>query len=93
MSFRPVKHGIAVFNGSWIIEPDMIVKNRPAKESALKAPNNGMKLDVPVKLVSVLEACTSGMLSSCVRYVIMLAWKPVAANLSHISFAGKQKGQ
>ena len=70
----------------------MMVQNRPAKESAIKAPNNGRKLAVPLKMVSVLVARTSGMLSSFVRYVIMLEWKPVAANLSHISFAGKQRG-
>ena len=71
----------------------MMVQNRPAKESAIKAPNKGMKLAVPLQMVIVLEACTSGMLSSFVRYVIMLEWKPFAANLSHISFAGKQRGQ
>lgn len=68
----------------------MMVQNRPAKESAIKAPINGVKLAVPLKLVRVLEACTSGMFSSCVRYVIMLEWKPVVANLSHISFAVKR---
>jgi hypothetical protein len=66
-----------------------MVQKRPAKESAIKAPINGVRLAVPLKLVRVLEAFTSGRLSSCVRYVIMLAWKPVAANLSHISFPVK----
>lgn len=68
-------------------EPKAMVKNRPANESAIKAPKSGVKLEVPAKLVRVLEAATSGMFSSWVRYVIMLAWKPAPANLSHISFA------
>lgn len=73
------------------MEPTMMVQNRPAKESAIKAPIRGVKLAVPPKLVRVLEALTSGKFSCCVKYVIILAWNPVAANLSHISFAAPKK--
>ena len=68
------------------MEETMMVQKRPAKESAMRAPIRGVKPAVPPKLVSVLEAFTMGKLSTWVRYVIMLAWNPVAANLSHISF-------
>lgn len=65
----------------------MMVQNRPAKESAMRAPINGVKLAVPPKFVRVLEALTRGMFSSFVRYDIMFACEPVDANLSHISLA------
>lgn len=45
----------------------MMVQKRPAKESAMKAPMRGVKLEVPEKLVRVLEADTSGMFISWVR--------------------------
>lgn len=51
----------------------MIVQKRPAKESAIRAPMRGVKLEVPPKLVRMLEAFTSGKFSSVVKYVIMLA--------------------
>lgn len=50
-----------------------MVQNLPAKESAMRAPMSEVKLDVPPKLVRVLEACTKGMFSSWVRYDIKLA--------------------
>jgi hypothetical protein len=65
----------------------MMVQKRPAKESAASAPRTGVRLDVPPKLVSVLDASTSGKCISCVRYVIMLALKPPVANRSKISLA------
>lgn len=68
-------------------EPTMMVQNRPAKESAMRAPINGVKLPRPPKLVMVLEALTRGKFSSLVRYVIMFACEPLDANLSHASFA------
>ncbi|KAK0597022.1 hypothetical protein LWI29_021042 [Acer saccharum] len=49
------------------MEPTVMVQNLPAKESAMRAPMRGVKLAVPLKLVRVLEAGTSGMFSSCVR--------------------------
>lgn len=64
-----------------------MVQNLPAKESAIMAPIRGVKLDSPLKLVRMLEAFTNGMFSCWVRYVIILAWYPTAANLSHISLA------
>lgn len=70
-----------------MIEPATIVQKRPAKESAIKAPTKGVRLVVPFKFVSVLDASTSGMCIFCVRYVIILALKPVVANRSHILFA------
>lgn len=63
-----------------------MVQKRPAKESAIRAPMREVKLDVAEKLVRMLEAGTRGMLRSCVKYVIMLAWNPELANLSHTSF-------
>ena len=72
-----------------MIEPAAIVQKRPAKESAIKAPTKGVKLAVPPKFVNVLDASTSGICIFCVRYVIMLALKPVVANRSQISFAVK----
>lgn len=65
----------------------MMVQKRPANESAMKAPMRGVKLEAPPKLVRVLDALTRGRFSTCVRYVIMLAWKPEAANRSHASLA------
>lgn len=56
-----------------MIDPTMIVQNRPAKESAIRAPTSGMKLEVPPKLVRVFDAFTRGKFSTSVRYVIMLA--------------------
>jgi hypothetical protein len=47
--------------------PTVIVQNRPAKESAHKAPIRGVKLDVPPKFVSVFEAATNGIFNSCVK--------------------------
>ena len=55
------------------MEATMIVQNRPAKESAIRAPIRGVKLEVPPKFVRVLEALTKGKFSSLVRYVIMFA--------------------
>lgn len=75
------------FTSSYITEPTVIVQNRPAKESAIRAPMRGVKPAVPPKLVRVLDACTIGRFSCWVRYVIMFAWNPVVANLSHTSFA------
>lgn len=72
-------------------KPVVMVQNLPAKESAMTAPMIGVRLPVPEKLVSVVEALTRGMCSSWVRYVIMLAWKPVAANLSQNSLAGNHQ--
>ena len=37
-----------------------IVQNFPAYESEIKAPSNGIKLSVPLKLVMVLAAFVSG---------------------------------
>lgn len=42
------------------MEPPMMVQNRPAKESAMRAPIRGVKLDVPLKLEMVLDALTRG---------------------------------
>lgn len=69
------------------MQPTMMVQNLPAKESAMRAPMIGVRLEVPLKLVRVLEACTNGKFSTWVRYVIMLALKPLVANLSQTSFA------
>lgn len=68
------------------MEATVMVQKRPAKESAIRAPMREVKLDVAEKLVRMLEAGTRGMLRSCVKYVIMLAWNPELANLSHTSF-------
>ncbi|WVZ98538.1 LOW QUALITY PROTEIN: hypothetical protein U9M48_043967 [Paspalum notatum var. saurae] len=67
--------------------PPAMVQKRPAQESAMMAPRTGVKAAIPLKLVSRLDASTSGRCSCCVRYVIMLALKPAVANLSQISFA------
>jgi len=64
----------------------MMVQKRPAKESAASAPRMGVRLEVPPKLLSRLEASTSGRCSCCVRYVIRLAPKPAVANRSQTSF-------
>lgn len=66
-----------------------MVQNLPAKESAMRAPMRGVKPEVPPKLVRMLEARTSGKFSTWVKYVIKFVWKPLNANLSHISFAEK----
>ncbi|CAI9087780.1 OLC1v1021949C1 [Oldenlandia corymbosa var. corymbosa] len=63
------------------------VQNLPANESAMKAPNNGVRLAVPEKLVRVLAALVIGIFISLVKYVIMFARNPAAANFSHISLA------
>ncbi|KAL0346136.1 UNVERIFIED_CONTAM: hypothetical protein Sradi_4444900 [Sesamum radiatum] len=55
------------------MEATTIVQKRPAKESAMKAPMRGVKLEVPLKLERVLDALTRGKFRTCVRYVIMLA--------------------
>lgn len=70
-----------------------MVQNRPAKESAIRAPMSGVKPAVPPKLARVFEACTIGMFSCWVRYVIIFAWNPVVANLSHTSFAAHQRNR
>jgi len=44
-----------------------MVQNLPAKESAMKAPRRGVKLDNPLKLLRVLEAETNGIFNCCVR--------------------------
>lgn len=72
-----------------MIEPTTMVQYRPAKESAMRAPNNGVKLPAPLKYEMVLEALTSGMFSSFVRYVIMFDLQPMDANMSHTSLAAK----
>lgn len=68
------------------MEAKVMVQKRPANESAMRAPMSAVKLEVAAKLVRMFEAGTRGMFKSCVKYVIMLAWNPVLANLSHISF-------
>lgn len=42
-------------------EAIVMVQKRPAYESAMKAPSNGVKLAVPLKLVRVLAAFVIGM--------------------------------
>lgn len=44
-----------------MMEATVIVMNFPAKESEMKAPSNGVKLEVPPKLVRVLAAFVNGM--------------------------------
>ena len=66
-----------------------MAQNGPANESAIKAPIKGVKLDVPSKFETMLEALTRGKFSCWVRYVIMFAWKPMVENLSNISVAAK----
>lgn len=44
-----------------------MVQNLPAKESAMKAPRRGVKLETPLKLLRVFEAETNGMFNCCVR--------------------------
>ena len=44
----------------YITVAKVIVQNFPAYESAMKAPSNGVKLEVPLKLVTVLAAFVSG---------------------------------
>jgi len=44
-------------------EATRMVQKRPAKESAIRAPKRGVKLEVPAKAVSKLEAGTNGMFS------------------------------
>ena len=68
-------------------DPAAMVQKRPVKESAMRPPASGVRLERPWKLVSVLEASTSGRRSCCVRYVIRLALKPAVAKRSQISFA------
>jgi len=48
-------------------EPTVMVQNRPAKESAIRAPMMGVRAEVPLKLLSVLVASTRGMWSSSVK--------------------------
>lgn len=43
-----------------MMEAMVIVQNFPAKESAIKAPSNGVKLPVPPKLVRVFAALVNG---------------------------------
>lgn len=43
-----------------MMEAMVIVQNRPANESATKAPIKGVKLAVPPKFVRVLAALVSG---------------------------------
>lgn len=43
-----------------MMEATVMVQKRPAKESAMKAPSNGVKLPVPLKLVRVLAALVIG---------------------------------
>ena len=40
-----------------------MVQNRPANESAIKAPIKGVRLAVPLKLETILEAFTRGKFS------------------------------
>lgn len=49
------------------MEATVIVQKRPAYESAMNAPSNGIKLAVPPKLVSVLAAFVSGKCSCRVK--------------------------
>lgn len=55
----------------------------------MRAPISVVKLPAPLKYEMVLEALTSGMFSSFVKYVIMFDRQPTDANMSHMSFAGK----
>ena len=43
-----------------MIEANVMVQKRPAKESATKAPRRGVRLEVPPKLVRVLAALVKG---------------------------------
>lgn len=54
------------------MEPTIIVQNRPANESATRAPISGVKFETPLKLARVLDAFIKGTFSTCVRYVIKL---------------------
>ena len=51
----------------YIMEATVIVQNRPAYASAMKAPSNGVKLEVPPKLVRVLAALVNGIWSCVVK--------------------------
>jgi hypothetical protein len=70
-----------------------MVQKRPAKESAMRPPTTGVRLEKPWKLVSVLEASTSGRRSCRVRYVIRLALNPTVANRSQKSLAAARASQ
>ena len=73
------------------MEPKVMVQNRPANESAIRAPMMVVRLEVPPKLVRVLEAATRGKCSWVVKYEIMFALNPAMANLSQISFPASKK--
>jgi len=45
------------------MEPTIMAQNRPANESAIKAPIKGVKLAVPSKFETMLEALTRGKFS------------------------------
>lgn len=49
------------------MEATVIVQNRPAYASEMKAPSNGVKLAVPLKLVMVFAALVNGRCSCCVK--------------------------
>jgi hypothetical protein len=44
----------------YVMEATVTVQKGPAYESATKAPSNGVKLAVPLKLVTVLAALVRG---------------------------------
>jgi hypothetical protein len=44
----------------YVMEAAVIVQKGPAYESAMKAPSNGIKLAVPLKVVTVLAALVIG---------------------------------
>jgi hypothetical protein len=50
-----------------MMEATVIVQNRPAYESAMKAPISGVVLAVPPRLVRVLAALVNGICSSDVK--------------------------
>jgi hypothetical protein len=64
-----------------------MVQKRPAKESAMRPPTSGVRLAVPLKLVMMLEASTSGRCSWRVRYEIRFELNPTLAIRSQKSFA------
>jgi hypothetical protein len=73
---------------SWYMtEPDVMVQKRPAQESATRPPMSGVRLAVPLKLVMMLEASTSGRCSWRVRYEIRFELNPTLAIRSQKSFA------